>query len=128
MSLPLCLVERRRARAIFQVVRGSEPKLELIRASVPSSVQEPWVQLASLPNQVRQSAKALNEVAHARPVQHGGMIQINVRTENGRIREAVSATRIEEGRWELHKGSKVDGGLEREKYARTLCPHGRIIR
>jgi hypothetical protein len=124
--------ETPRARAIFQVVRGLESKLELIRAAVPSNAQEPWTQLASLLNKVRQSAKARNEIAHARPVQHGGMIQINVRTENGRIREAVSATCIEEGRWELHKGSKVDPVFwneksMREQYGRMDVLFGELI-
>ncbi len=59
-------------------------------------------------------------------------IQINVRTENGRIREAVSVARIEEGRWELHKGSKVDPVIwneksMREQYGRMGALFGELI-
>jgi hypothetical protein len=92
-----------RARAIYNVFRGIEKRLEAVSAAIvdsPVDIQNHWAGLSK-----RISAAASfrnNEVAHAQPVLRGGGIAIDFGTEN----RSPSARKLGPDRIELHKELK----------------------
>lgn len=97
---------RPRADAIFASVRGIDRKTEIIRAAATGLSGEPWDQLPPLLRRVKEASDVRGQIAHANPVQNGGLTRINVRTENGRIAEVVGVEQVTDSRWELHKKAK----------------------
>ena len=95
-----------RADAVFASVRGIDRKIKIIKAAATGLSGLPWDDLTSLLTAVKEVSDMRGQIAHASPVQHGGTIRINVRTEQGRIVEVLGAEQIEEGRLELHKRAK----------------------
>jgi len=94
---------RSRADAIFASVRGIDRKLQIIKAAATGLNGLPWDRLIPMLDAVKDVSGVRGQIAHANPVQSGGHLRIRVRTENGRIVEAVGFDRIKESRWELHK-------------------------
>lgn len=97
---------RLRADATFASVRGIDRKIEIIKAAATGLTGGPWNQLSPLLNRVKEASDVRGQIAHANPVQNGGLTRINVRTENGRIREVVGVERVTDGRWQLHKKAR----------------------
>jgi hypothetical protein len=94
---------RDRADAIFASVRGVERKIQIIRASATGLSGNPWDDLDSLLAKVKAASEVRGQIAHANPVQNGGLIRINVRMEGGQIVETVGMERVSESGFELHK-------------------------
>jgi hypothetical protein len=97
---------RDRADAVFASVRGIDRKIQIIRAAATGLSGKPWDELSPLLATVKEVSEARGQIAHANPVQSGGMIRVNVRTDKGRIVETLGAERITDSRWELHKQAK----------------------
>jgi hypothetical protein len=95
-----------RADAVFASVRGVDRKIQIISTAATGLAGPPWDDLSSLLVRVKEASDMRGQIAHANPVQHGGLIHVRVRTENGQITESLGVERIEEGRWELHKRAK----------------------
>jgi len=95
-----------RADAIFASVRGVDRKIQIIKAAATGLSGPPWDDLPSILDTVKEVSEMRGQIAHASPVQNGGMVRLNVRTEHGRIVEVLSGEQIEESRWELHKRAK----------------------
>jgi hypothetical protein len=97
---------RARADAIFATVRGIDRKIEIIKAAATGLSGEPWDQLAPMLKRVKTASDVRGQIAHANPVHNGGLTRINVRTEGGRIVEAVSVEQVTDSRMELHKRAR----------------------
>ncbi|KRQ97004.1 hypothetical protein [Bradyrhizobium valentinum] len=87
-------------------MRGIDRKLQIIKAAATGLEGQPWDRLIPLLNTVKEVSGIRGQIAHASPVQNQSM-RIHVRTENGRIVEAVGVEQIE-SRWELHKQAAKD--------------------
>jgi hypothetical protein len=106
-SLPFLVERKDRAGAIFASVRGVDRKIQIIKAAGTGLAGPPWDDLAALLATVKEVSDMRGQIAHATPVQNAGILRINVRTdEEGRIVEAVSAEKLQEGRFELRKQAK----------------------
>jgi hypothetical protein len=93
----------KRAVAIFAVARGLEAKLNLISATLTGSDQALADRWSGLLKRVA-AAAARNQIAHARTVHNGGMINVRLGDKNtpGKV------TRVEPSRMELRKHSGVN--------------------
>jgi hypothetical protein len=89
----------KKAVAIFAVARGLEAKLNLISAALTGADQALVDRWSGLLKRVATAADARNQIAHARTVHKGGMINIRL-GDNG---APGKATRIEPSRMELRK-------------------------
>jgi hypothetical protein len=98
---------RERADAIFASVRGLERKIQLIRAAAIGLAGEPWDGLDALMTRVKTASDVRGQIAHANPVQKGGLIRIKVRVEEGRVIETTGVERVEDDRMELHKNQRI---------------------
>jgi hypothetical protein len=98
--------KRDRADAIFASVRGIDRKIQITKAAATGLSGKPWDELNPLLAQVKEVSSVRGQIAHANPIQNGGMVRINVRTEKGQIVETLGVERITDSRWELHKQAK----------------------
>jgi hypothetical protein len=88
-----------RAVAIFAVARGLEAKLNLISAALTGPDQALADRWSGLLKRVAAAADARNQIAHARSVHNGGMINVRLGDKNA----PGKATRVKPARMELHK-------------------------
>lgn len=123
---------RPRADAIFASVRGIDRKTEIIRAAATDLSGEPWDQLAPLLRRVKEASDVRGQIAHANPVQNGGLTRIKIKTGNGRVTEVVSVEQVSSSHWELHKKAKQTTIFTEEEllseYNRTDSLYGDMIK
>jgi hypothetical protein len=99
---------RERADAIFASVRGLDRKIQLIKAAAIGLIGEPpWDGLDALMTRVKTASDVRGQIAHAKPVQSGGLIRIGVRVEEGRMIETTGVEQVEGSRMELHKNQRI---------------------
>jgi hypothetical protein len=92
-----------KAAAIFDVVRGLEPKLDMISAGLSGADerhQRRWKQLLAC---IADAAKKRNEIAHARPTHNAGLIRV-ILSQDSSISPEI--TQAEKARMELRKRTR----------------------
>jgi hypothetical protein len=90
-----------RAEALFAIARGLEAKLNMISAALTGADDKIAVRWSNLLKQVAAAAEARNQIAHARTVHNGGLVGVQLATDDtpGKV------TRIKPARMELRKRS-----------------------
>ncbi|MBV8211678.1 MAG: hypothetical protein JOZ08_00460 [Verrucomicrobia bacterium] len=88
-------INEAKAIKIFNHVRALENKLAMISEALTDAAEEHQLRWENLVMQIRAAAKARNQIAHAKPVHHGGGIVVDIGDK--------SVRRIGSDRMKLHK-------------------------